>query len=160
MIPDQTRLVPVFTMVNNWGWYDTYAALIIPFMGSAYGVFLMKQYMGGIPRELIECAKLEGCSEFQIYTKIVVPISKPVFATAAIFFFTGKWNSILWPMMLTSSTEMRTLPVGVSTLQGQFQTHYGIMMAGAVVTAIPIITMFLVLQRYFIKGITIGGVKE
>lgn len=160
MVPDQTRLVPVYTMVTNLGWYDTFKALIIPFMGSAYGVFLMRQYMSGIPKELIECAKMEGCNELQIYAKIVVPISKPVFATAAIFFFTGKWNSLLWPMMLTSTKEMRTLPVGISTLQGQFQTHYGIMMAGAVVTAVPIITMFLILQKYFVKGITLGGVKE
>lgn len=159
MVPDQTRLVPVFTMIHEWGWYDSYAALIIPFMGSAFGVFLMKQYMEGIPQDLVECAKLEGCREWQVYAKIICPLSKPVFAVAAIFFFVGNWNSLLWPLTLTSSVNMRTMPVGISTLQGQFQTHYGIMMAGASLTAIPVIVLFLTLQKHFVKGITVGAVK-
>lgn len=159
MVPDQTRLVPVFSMITDWGWYNTYFALILPFMGSAFGVFLMRQYMSGIPEELVEAARLDGCNEWATYTKVIAPLSKPVFATTAIFFFVGNWNGILWPLTLTSSVEMRTMPVGISTLQGQFQTHYGIMMAGASLTALPVIILFLFLQKYFIRGITIGAVK-
>lgn len=159
MVPGQIRLVPVFQMVNDLGWYDSYAALILPFIGTVYGTFLMKQYMQGLPWELIECARLDGCSVWKIFVKIVCPLSVPVFAVDAIFIVVGTWNGIQWPLILTSSTEMRILPLGISTLQGQFDVNYGIMMAGAVITAIPIITMFFALQKYFVRGITIGAVK-
>jgi len=161
MIPDQIRIVPLFIMIKNFGWYNTYATLIVPFMSSVFGMFLMRQYMSALPRELMDAARVEGCNEFVFFTRIVVPLCKPVFAVVAIFFFVGTWNSFLWPLILTSSNEMRTLPVGLSSLQGKFSLdNYGVMMAGSSISAIPVIIIFFMFQKYFTKGITLGAVKE
>ncbi|GIP34973.1 carbohydrate ABC transporter permease [Paenibacillus sp. J2TS4] len=160
MIPDQIRIVPLFIMLKDLNWYNTYAGLIVPFMGSAIGMFLMRQYMSTLPIELMEAAKVEGCNEFKIFTRIVLPLSKPVIAVVAITSFVGNWNGFLWPLILTSSTDMRTLPVGIASLQVQFVTNYGIMMAGAAIAAIPVILIFFMFQKYFAKGITLGAVKE
>jgi multiple sugar transport system permease protein len=160
MIPDQIRTIPLFMLLNSLGFYNTYAGLIIPFMGSAFGMFLMRQYMRGISREFIDAAKTEGCGEFRIYWHIVMPIAKPVVAAATILFFVGNWNTLFWPLVLTSTSEMRTLPVGLSTMQSLYLVNYGVMMAGAVVVAIPVVILFLLLQQYFTKGVTLGGVKE
>jgi multiple sugar transport system permease protein len=160
MIPDQIRIVPLFIMLKDLNWYNTYPALIVPFMGSAFGMFLMRQYMSTLPRELMDAAKVEGCSEFNIFTRIVVPLSKPVFAVISIFFFVSNWNSFMWPLILTSSTDMRTLPVGLASLQGEYFINYGAMMAGATLAAVPVMFIFFMFQSYFTKGITLGAVKE
>lgn len=160
MIPDQIRIVPLFIMLTDLNWINTYTGLIVPFMGSAFGMFLMRQYMRSLPVELIEAAKVEGCNPFSIYTRIVVPLSAPVFAVTTIFFFVGNWNSFMWPLILTSSGEMRTLPVGLSSLQGQYLVNYGVMMAGAAISAIPVMIIFFFFQKFFTKGITLGAVKE
>ncbi|MCD9025144.1 carbohydrate ABC transporter permease [Cohnella silvisoli] len=161
MIPDQIRIVPLFIMIKNLGWYNTYAALIVPFMSSVFGMFLMRQYMSSLPRELMDAARVEGCNEFVFYTRIVVPLCKPVFAVVAIFFFVGTWNSFLYPLILTSSKEMRTLPVGLSTLMENYSlVDYGLMMAGSSISAIPVILFFFMFQKYFTKGVTLGAVKE
>ena len=162
MVPDQIRLVPVFLLIKNLGLYNNYGALILPFAGPAFGMFLMRQYMSSISIELIEAAKMEGCNEFNIYRKIVLPISKPVAAVISIFFFVGTWNSLLWPMILTSSSEMRTYTVGLASFQSNNPTlyNYGVVMAGATISALPVIIIFLFLQKYFTKGITLGALKE
>ena len=160
MIPDQIRTIPLFMLLNGIGFYNTYLGLIIPFMGSAFGMFLMRQYMKGISREFIDAAKTEGCGEFRIYWHVVLPIAKPVVAALIILFFVGNWNTLFWPLVLTSTSEMRTLPVGLSTLQSLYLVNYGVMMAGAVVVAVPVVILFLLLQQYFTKGVTLGGVKE
>mgnify|MGYP001007000601 CR=1 FL=1 len=162
MVPDQIRLVPVFMLVKNLGLYNSYPALILPFAGSVFGMFLIRQYMRSINIEMIEAAKIEGCNELGIYAKIVMPICKPVIAVNAIFFFVGTWNSLLWPLIMTSSSEMRTYTVGLATFQTNNPTlyNYGVVMAGATISALPIIVLFLTLQKYFTKGITLGAVKE
>lgn len=160
MIPDQIRTIPLFMLLNDMGFYNTYLGLIIPFMGSAFGMFLMRQYMRGISREFIDAAKTEGCGEFRIYWYVVMPIAKPVVAALTILFFVGNWNTLFWPLVLTSTSAMRTLPVGLSTMQSLYLVNYGVMMAGAVVVAIPVVILFLLLQQYFTKGVTLGGVKE
>jgi len=159
MIPWQVTIVPLFIMVNELNWIDTYWGLIVPQMVGAFGIFLMKQYMQTLPSELIDAGRIDGCSEFGVYRRIIVPLSVPAVAVLAIFTFMGMWNAFLWPLLMTSSDAMRTFPVGLAGLRGRFWTEYGIVMAGAAISATPMIILFLALQRYFTKGITIGAIK-
>lgn len=159
MIPDQIRILPLFIFLTNLGWTDSYRALIIPFMGSAFGMFLLRQYMGGISKEYVDAAKIEGCGPFGVYVRIILPLSKPVLAVAVIFFFVGNWNALFWPLILTNSESMRTLPVGLATLRGLYHVNFGNVMAGASVSALPLIILFIALQKHFTKGITVGGLK-
>ena len=159
MIPWQVTIVPLFIMINELNWIDTYWGLIVPQMVGAFGIFLMKQFMQTLPSELIDAAKIDGCSEFGVYWRIIVPVSVPAFAVLAIFTFMNMWNAFLWPLLMTSSDVMRTLAVGLAGLRDRFWTEYGIVMAGAALSATPMIILFLALQKYFSKGMTIGAIK-
>jgi len=160
MIPGQVTMMPVFLILKNLGLLNTYLGLIIPAAGGVFGVFLMKQFMLSIPNELIESARMDGCSEFRIYWQIILPLSKPVLATLGIFTFMGTWNDFLWPLIVMIREEMYTLPVALANLNGQHSTEYALLMAGAVIVIAPVVLLFLLAQKYVIQGIATSGLKE
>jgi multiple sugar transport system permease protein len=158
MVPFHVVAIPIFLMFREFHLINTYWGLIIPGIFSAYGVFLMRQVIKTLPSELTDAAKIDGCNEFQIYSKIILPLSKPGLAVLGIFTFVGNWNDFFWPLVLLNDSKMYTLPVGLPTLQGQW-TDYGLLMAGATLAALPTIIIFLIFQRYFLQGITVGAIK-
>ncbi|WP_235864083.1 carbohydrate ABC transporter permease [Sutcliffiella halmapala] len=160
MIPAQVTLIPVYIMVVNvFGLVDTYLAIMLPMFTVVGNIFLMKQYMSTLPTTLIHAARIDGCSEFGIFRKVILPISKPGIAVLAIFTFVATWNEFFWPFLVTQSSSMRTIQVGLASFKFQDATDYGAMMAGSVLAALPMFILFFALQRYFLQGITIGAVK-
>ena len=159
MIPGQVTLVPVFIMMTKMRLLDTHAALILPQVVSVFSIFLMKQYIQTLPSELEDAARIDGCSEFSVFWRIILPLCRPVLAVLGIFIFVTNWNNFLWPLIMLNTPAKFTMQVGLATLQEQFATDYGILMAGAAFAAVPMIVVFLAFQKHFIKGLTIGGVK-
>ena len=159
MIPGMVLLVPLFLLVSRMGLINNYGGLILPGLVGAFGVFLMKQSIQTLPTELLDAAKIDGASEIGVYSKVVLPLSKPALAVLGIFSFMGAWNDFLWPLLITQSKMMRTLAVGLATLQQESTTDYGLLMAGSVVAAVPMIIVFFACQKHFLKGLTIGGLK-
>jgi multiple sugar transport system permease protein len=159
MVPSQVVMIPSFVIMRELGWLDTFYALIVPGVFSAFGVFLLRQFFMSIPRELDEAAKIDGCSYFGIYWRIILPLSKPALVALAIFTILASWNDFLWPLIVTSSDDMRVLSFGIASFQGQHSTDYPLLMAGALMATAPMIIIFIFLQRYFIEGITLSGVK-
>jgi multiple sugar transport system permease protein len=159
MVPSQVTIVPLFMLMSDLHMVNTYWGLIIPGLFAPFGIFLMKQFIQTLPTELIEAAKIDGASEPAVFTRIVFPLAKPGWAALAIFMFVENWNDFLWPLIITNSETMRTLQTGLATLQTRYLTDYSLLMAGAGVSALPMIIFFLAFQRYFVRGITIGAVK-
>jgi len=160
MIPYQVTQVPLYIlMVRTFNMTDTYAAMILPNLCTAYNIFLCKQFFTGLPTPLIESAKIEGCSQFQIYTKIVLPISKTVLAVMAINTFMSTWNTFFWPFLVTSDASMYTIQVGLKQFKFANETLFAPMMAGATISSLPMFVLFFALQKYFMEGVTIGAVK-
>ncbi|MDI2587185.1 carbohydrate ABC transporter permease [Psychrobacillus sp. NEAU-3TGS] len=160
MIPGQVTLVPLFMMIRDLELMDTHWALILPDLSMVFGVFLMRQFMYSIPDELLEAARMDGASEWRTFWTVVLPLAKPGLAALGIFTFMNVWNSFLWPIIVLNSAELYTLPVGLKTLQDANLASFKLLMSGATVAAIPMIIVFILFQRYFVKGLTIGGVKE
>ncbi len=159
MIPYQVNLIPGFIIVKNLGWLNSFYSLIIPNMAMVFGVFLCRQYIMNIPNDLLDAAKIDGCSEFAIYRIIVFPLIKPALATLAIFTFLSQWNSFVWPLVVIHSSSMRTVPLALSVLNSQFGANFSMIMAGATVVTLPVLIIFLCLQKYIIQGITMTGLK-
>jgi len=159
MVPLQVLVVPLFIEMKMLNLQDTYMALLAPSVASAFGVFLLKQAVEGVPRELDEAATLDGAGHLRIFTLIVLPLIRPALATVAVFAFMGSWNSFLWPLVVIRSPEFMTLPLGLSTLQGQFTTRWDVVMAGSVVSIIPIAIVYLLAQRHIIAGVATTGIK-
>ncbi len=161
MIPPQVNVVPLFILMSKLGWIDTYYALIVPGLFGAFGIFLLRQWFLGFPKELEQAAMLDGCNPFQIYWKIALPTAMPALATLGIFTFIGTWNSFLWPLIVTNSEAMRTLPVGLAAFKGSFRenTEWGQLMAAGVISVVPALGVFLVGQKYFIQGLMAGSIK-
>ncbi|NPV09822.1 MAG: carbohydrate ABC transporter permease [Anaerolineae bacterium] len=159
MVPGQVLLVPSFILMTKLRWINTYWALIVPDLVSPFGIFLMKQFIQTLPRELMDAGRIDGCSEFEVFWRIMLPLALPGMAVLAIFTFMGQWNRFLWPLIMTSTEDMRVLQVGLATLQFQNYQDYGLLMAGGVVAALPMIVIFLAFQRYFLRGVTIGALK-
>jgi multiple sugar transport system permease protein len=159
MVPSQVVMIPSFVIVRELGWFDTLYALIVPGIFSAFGTFLLRQFFMSIPRELDEAAKIDGCSYFGIYWRVVLPLSKPALVALAIFTILNAWNDFLWPLVVTSSDSMRVLSIGIASFQGEYATEYPLLMAGALMASLPLILIFIFLQRYFIEGITMTGMK-
>jgi len=159
MVPLQVLVVPLFSEMKMLNLQDTYMALLAPSVASAFGVFLLKQAVEGVPRELDEAATLDGAGHLRIFTLIVLPLIRPALATVAVFAFMGSWNSFLWPLVVIRSPEFMTLPLGLSTLQGQFTTRWDVVMAGSVVSIIPIAIVYLLAQRHIIAGVATTGIK-
>ena len=159
MIPWQVNIISGFILMRKLGWLNSYNSLIIPAMAGVFGVFLCRQFIMSIPDDLVDAAKIDGCSEFAIYRLVILPLIKPVLAALAIFTFLQQWNNFIWPLIVISSNEMRTLPLALSVLNGQFGTRFAVIMAGAVVATTPMLIAFLFFQRYFLRGMTMAGFK-
>ncbi len=159
MIPYQVNLIPGFIIVKNLGWLNSFYSLIIPNMAMVFGVFLCRQYIMSIPNDLLDAAKIDGCSEFTIYRIIIFPLIKPALATLAIFTFLSQWNSFVWPLIVIHTSTMRTVPLALSVLNSQFGANFSMVMAGATVVTLPVLIIFLCLQKYIIQGITMMGLK-
>jgi len=160
MVPGQITMIPVFLMLKSVGLINSYWGLIIPAGASAFGIFLMRQFITTIPNDLIESARIDGCSEFRIYWTIILPLCKPVLAALGIFTFMGSWNAFLWPLIVMIKENMYTLPVALANLSGQYATKFGLLMAGAVVVVAPVIIVFILAQWYVIKGVAVTGLKQ
>lgn len=160
VIPGQVGMLPLFLMLKQLGLINTYWAVIVPGMASIFGIFLVRQYALSIPDSLLDAARVDGASELRIYWELVLPSLRPILVTLALFTFMGAWNDFLWPLVVLSDGDMYTLPVALANLAGEHVQDTELMMAGAVVTVLPIVLVFLALQRFYIAGILAGGVKE
>lgn len=160
MIPGQVTLVPLYVMVTKFKWINTMQGVILPGLADVIGIFMIKQYIQTLPRELEEAARIDGASELGIYTQIILPLSAPVLAVNSIFAFQRYWNAFLWPLVVLQTSNLYTLQVGLSYIHtSEFGTNYGLMMAGASLAAIPMIIVFFSFQKYFLQGLRIGAVK-
>jgi multiple sugar transport system permease protein len=160
MVPGVVTFVPLFVMVSRLGLVNTYPGLILPFLVSPLGVFLMRQFMMGIPDSLLEAARIDGAGELRTFARIVMPLCGPPLATLGILTFLGSWNNFLWPLVAAQSEEKYTLPVALALFStGQNATDYGLLLAGAVLVIAPIVVLFVALQRYFVQGVAGTGIK-
>jgi len=159
MIPGSVTMIPVFILFKLLHLVDTYSALILPGFFSAYGTFMLRQFFMSIPKELEEAAKLDGCSLWGIFVNVILPLSKPGLATLTTFTFMGSWGNFMWPMIVTNSEEIKTLPIGLLSFQGMYNTDWTLLMAGSLIVLIPVIIVFLLGQRHFVEGIQMGAIK-
>lgn len=157
MIPFPVTMIPNFIIMRYLNWIDTFRALILPPAFSAFSTFLLRQYFMSIPLEMDDAARVDGASSFRIWWQIILPLSGPALATLAIFTFLGQWNSFLWPLIVTNSEKMRTLPVGLAAFQGQYSVQWHLLMAGSVIAVLPILVIYIIGQKWFVRGITLTG---
>ncbi len=162
LIPPQVNIIPLFFLMRELHLINSYAALILPGIFGGFGIFLMRQYFLGFPKDLEESARIDGCNLFETFFKIALPLALPTVATLAIFTFVTTWNSFMWPLIVTNTESMRTLPVGLAIFKGSFReiTLWGELLACSVICTIPVIGVFLAGKKYFINDIMQGGVKE
>ncbi|SKA87988.1 multiple sugar transport system permease protein [Caloramator quimbayensis] len=160
MIPFYVEVIPLYKIIEKIGWLDTRRALIIPRLFSPFGIFLLRQYFLTIPKELDEAAEIDGASKFYTFWKIILPLSKPALASLTIFSFIFGWNDFLWPLLVTTRPEYTTVQVGISNFSGKYGTLWPYLMAGTVTSIVPVIIIFLLGQKQFIEGLTVGGIKE
>lgn len=159
VIPAQVAMLPLFLLMKQLGLVNTFGGVVIPALASVFGIFLVRQYARSIPDELLEAARIDGASEARIFFQIVLPMLKPVLVTLAIFTFMGTWNDFMWPLIVLTDQEHYTLPVALASLSREHIMDVEMMMAGAVVTVLPVLLLFLLLQRYYIQGLVLGSVK-
>ena len=159
MVPFQVRMIPLYQMVIRVGWQDTLQGVMFPWLVDAFGIFLMRQFIKVIPGELLDAARMDGASEWRIFWQIVLPLTKPALAALAIFTFLGNWEEFLWPLIVSSSDGSRTLPVGLQTFAEQYGTNTNYQMAGALIATLPVLALFFLLQKQFVEGIALSGMK-
>lgn len=161
MLPKYVLLVPLFRMMKNFSWLDKFEGLIIPEVAIClpFGVFMMRQFIHSIPNELVESGKIDGCNPMGIFVKIILPLTKPAMAALAIFTFVRSWNDFMWQMIVVKSNGMKTLPLGIAGLQQELLVQYSQVMAGAILSSLPLIVIFIIFQQYFTRGLTMGAVK-
>jgi multiple sugar transport system permease protein len=157
MVPQEVMVVPMFILMQQFGWTNTYQALILPWAFSAFGTFLLRQFFLSIPRELEEAARVDGASRFRILAQVVLPIARPAVAVLAVFTFINYWNSFLWPLIITNSEERFTVPVGLNAFLGQQGSQWHLLMAAATISMLPTVIMVLLLQRHLVRGIAMSG---
>ena len=161
MIPSAVTLIPSFLVLVKIHWINTYWAMIVPGAVGAFGIYWMRQYMSAnVPNDLINAARIDGCSEFGIYWRIALPLARPALAALGIMQLIASWNSLMWAFIVLRTPDMFTLPVVIYLLQGEMRTPYGMLMAGGLLTALPLVVAFVVFQRQFIAGITSGAIKQ
>jgi multiple sugar transport system permease protein len=153
-------MLPLFLMLKGMGLVNTYGGVIVPGMASIFGIFLIRQYALSIPDSLLDAARIDGAGEFRIYRTLVLPLCKPILVTLAIFTFLGAWNDFMWPLIILTDSDLYTLPVALANLLGEHVQDAELMMAGSVLTVLPVVVLFLVLQKYYIEGLVLGSVKE
>jgi multiple sugar transport system permease protein len=159
MVPDQSRIIPLFVMFSRYGLFNTYAGIVIPGLASAFGLFMMTQFFKTVPGELREAAIIDGAGDLRIYARVYLPVARPAIATLALLTFLQSWDQLLWPLIIAPSPEMRTLQVGLAFI-GQLAPTLNETMAAIVIAALPVIVAFLLAQRHFIAGIAAGAVKQ
>jgi multiple sugar transport system permease protein len=159
VIPAQVTMLPLFLLLKELGLINTYTGVVIPGMASIFGIFLIRQYALAIPDSLLDAARIDGAGEFRIYWSLVLPLCQPILVTLAIFTFMGTWNDFMWPLIILTDDSMYTLPVALANLVGEHVQDTELMMAGAVLTVLPVLVVFLALQRYYIEGLILGSVK-
>jgi multiple sugar transport system permease protein len=160
VIPAQVSMLPLFLILKQMGLINTYWGVIIPGMASIFGIFLIRQYALAISDSLLDAARIDGASEWRIYWSLVLPLCKPILVTLAIFTFMGTWNDFMWPLIVLTDNDMYTLPVALANLLGEHVQDTELMMAGSVLTVLPVMLVFMVLQKQYIEGIMMGGIKE
>jgi len=160
MIPSQVMLIPLFNMMNFIGWQNSFQAVIVPSLANAFGIFLMRQNMMSFPNSLIEAARIDGCGELSIFTRIVLPTMKPALGALGIYNFMSQWGSFMWPLIILSTRDKYTLPIALAALNGLQRRDYGVIMLGSTIATIPIMIIFLIFQKQFVAGLMGGAVKE
>jgi multiple sugar transport system permease protein len=160
VIPAQVAMVPLFLLLKSLGLVNSYGGVIVPALASIFGIFLVRQYALSVPDDLLEAARIDGASEFRIFRSVVVPLLRPIIVTLAVFTSLGTWNDFMWPLIVLTDSELYTLPVALASLSREHVQDTELMMAGAVLTTLPVLLVFLLLQRYYIQGLMLGGVKE
>lgn len=159
-IPFEVIMLPLYKQISSWGMMDNYAAVIVPFLAHASTIFFFRQYLLGLPKSLIEAGRIDGCTEYGIFFRLIVPIMKPAFSAMAILNGMNAWNNSLWPLLVIRSSEKYTLTIGLNTLINPYGDNYSLLVVGSVFSIIPIFILFICFQRYFIEGMTAGAVKE
>lgn len=159
MVPGQIVMLPLFLFMAKCGLVDSLWSVILPTMAAPFGIYMIRQYMDSIPLQMCEAARMDGASEYQLFSKIYFPLSKPILATSAIFTFITEWNAFLWPLVTLNSEKYYTLSVGLSTLQDQQAMDYGLLMAGATISAIPMVIVFLFFSKYMLEGMRKGAIQ-
>ena len=159
VIPAQVAMMPLFLLLKHLHLVNTYAGAVVPGMAGVFGIFLVRQYARSIPDELLEAARIDGAGEFRIFFQIVLPALKPILVTLAIFSFLGAWNDFMWPLIVLGDDQLHTLPVALASLSREHVQDNELMMAGSVVTVLPVLVLFLALQRYYLQGLMVGSVK-
>jgi multiple sugar transport system permease protein len=160
VIPAQVAMLPLFLLLKQLGVINTYWAVVIPGMASVFGIFLVRQYVLGISDSILDAARTDGAGEWRVYRSVALRLSAPILVTLAVFTFMGTWNDFMWPLIVLADADLYTLPVALATLAGEHVQDVELMMAGSVLTVLPVLIVFVVLQRYYIAGIMAGGVKE
>jgi multiple sugar transport system permease protein len=160
MLPLQVTIVPLFLIIKELGWVNSYAGLIVPGLASTFGTFLMRQFFLSVPSEYMDAARIDGASEPRIFWSVMLPMCRPALSALAVFSFTGSWNSFLWPLVVINQDAMRTMPLGIVFYIGEQRApQYGQLLAVAIIATLPVLVLFLVLQRAFIQGATVSGLK-
>ena len=160
VIPSQAAMLPLFLLLKSLGLINTFGGVIIPGMASIFGIFMVRQQALAIPDSLLDAARIDGAGEFRIYWSLVLPLCRPILVTLAMFTFMGSWNDFMWPLIILTGSERHTLPVALANLMGEHVQDPELMMAGAVLTVLPVVVLFLLLQRHYIAGLVLGSVKE
>jgi multiple sugar transport system permease protein len=158
-MPGLMFLIPNFLTIYNLGLLNTYAGVILPGLAGVFGVFFLRQFFESLPKELEEAARIDGANAFQTFYRVVLPLAKPAIATLAVITFLASWNDFLWPFLILQNTNYQTLPLGLRTLQGAYTSEYGLMMAGAVIVAIPVLIIYVALQRFIVQSVASTGLK-
>lgn len=159
MIPGVITIIPIYVLLRNLGMIDTYQGLILPFMVTAFGIFLMRQFFQSIPAELEEAARVDGAGRVRTFYQVVLPLARPALSALTIFTFMGRWNDFLMPLIIISNPDLFTLPLGMSTFRSQYKTDWGLLMSGSILVMIPIVILYVAFQRFFIEGISYTGLK-
>ena len=159
VIPGQVGMLPLFLLLRAMGLVNTMAGVVVPFMAGIFGIFMIRQYALSIPDDLLDAARVDGAGEYRIFWNIVIPVIQPILVTLAVFTFLSAWNDFMWPLIVLSDDAKYTLPVALASLSGEHVQDTGLMMAGSVLTVLPVVVLFLVLQRAYIRGVMMGSVK-
>jgi multiple sugar transport system permease protein len=159
MVPFQITLIPLFVSIAQLHWINTFAGLIVPRLTNAFGIFMLRQFFITLPRDYDDAARIDGASNFRVYWQVILPLSTPALASLAVFHFMYNWNDFLWPLVMTTTTQMRTLPAGLTLFMGQHVIEHAVLMAGALISLAPLAIAFLFAQKYFVRGVVMSGLK-
>ena len=159
IVPIQVTFIPVYNLLVDLGWLNSFQGLVLPRIADAFGIFFLRQFFLALPKDLEDAARIDGASEFRIFARIMLPLAGPAVLTIAMFNLLANWNDLLWPLLVTTNDDMRTLPAGLALFKGQHSTDYGLLMAGAILALLPMILAFVLVQRRFIAGIATTGLK-